>query len=116
MAKFITTWENDMDLLNYKRCGTCQFYNRDNETTCDLHTDEPLHEEDYEAPCRRFPPVRDIDASYDLEVNICVVRRDLYTGPIVQNTAWCGEWKRFDPPIPDRFRPCSTTQQGDYID
>ena len=79
--------------MNAERCGTCRFYDRDNETTHDLQSDEPLHENDYEAPCRRFPPVRG-DADYFGKLSDMGLLRDAYSGPIVQTVAWCGEWRR----------------------
>ena len=79
--------------MNAERCGTCRFYDRDNETTRDLQSDAPLHEDDYEASCRRFPPVRG-DAGYFGKLSDISLLRDAYSGPTVQTVAWCGEWRR----------------------
>ncbi len=81
--------------MNAERCGTCRFYNRDNETTRDLQSDWPLHEEDHEATCRRFPPVRG-DADYFGTLPGAGVLRDAYSGPTVQTVSWCGEWRKHE--------------------
>jgi hypothetical protein len=79
--------------MNTERCGTCRYYDRDNETTYDLESDEPLHPDDYEAKCRRFPPVRG-EVDYFGPLIGRDVLRDAYSGPVVQTIAWCGEWRR----------------------
>ncbi len=78
--------------MNAERCGTCRFYDRERETTRDLQSDEKLHEEDHEAECRRFPPVRG-DADYFGKLGDAGLLRDAYSGPTVQTIAWCGEWR-----------------------
>ena len=79
--------------MNAERCGTCRFYDRENEMKHDMNTDELLHEEDYEAPCRRFPPVRG-DVDYFGGLVGMGLLRDAYRGPVVQTIAWCGEWQK----------------------
>lgn len=83
--------------MNAERCGTCRFYDRESETTRDIKSDNPLHEEDYEATCRRFPPVRG-DADYFGNLHELGLLRYAYTGPTVQTTAWCGEWRGNEAP------------------
>ena len=83
--------------MTNERCGTCRFYNRTHETRHDQLSDIPLHEEDYEAECRRFPPVRG-DADYFGELGNMGVLRDAYSGPTVNTAAWCGEWRSVDLP------------------
>jgi hypothetical protein len=76
--------------MNTERCGTCRYYDRDNETTFDLESDEPLHPYDYEARCRRFPPAHESAEDHTK----AGVLRDAYSGPVVQTIAWCGEWRQ----------------------
>ncbi|MFM7008255.1 MAG: hypothetical protein ACKO0Z_02785 [Betaproteobacteria bacterium] len=95
--------------MNAERCGNCRFYDRENETKLNLKSDEPLHEDDYEAPCRRFPPVRG-DAKYFGAMGEMELLRDAYSGPFVQTVAWCGEWQPCandapNPPEPPRKPP-----------
>ena len=73
------------------RCGTCRFYDRKNETQRDLISDQELHKDDYEAECRRFPPVRG-DAEYCGEMAGRKVLSESYCWPTVRSVDWCEEW------------------------
>ena len=77
------------------RCGTCRFYNRENETRRGLISDQELHEDDYEAECRRFPPVRG-DAECCGKMADCEVLCESYCWPTVRSLDWCGEWASRD--------------------
>lgn len=76
-----------------QRCGNCRFYRRDAETTRRLSDDSPLHPDDYEAECRRFPPTRGDPALFGEITEAHNVLYDFFSGPIVNTGYWCGEWK-----------------------
>lgn len=77
------------------RCGTCRFYDKKNETQRCFISDRELHEDDYEAECRRFPPVRG-DAEYLGTMVNCEVLSEFYCWPTVRSVDWCGEWASRD--------------------
>ena len=77
------------------RCGTCRFYDRENEMQRGLISDRELHEDDYEAECRRFPPVRG-DAEYFGTMVNSEVLSESYCWPTVRSADWCGEWASRD--------------------
>lgn len=77
--------------MQKKQCKNCIFYHIEQQTTRDLNDDTLLHECDYEAECRRYPPVR-VDADYSGIMGEQGILRDHFSGPIVQATSWCGEW------------------------
>jgi hypothetical protein len=74
-----------------ENCRTCRFYRIEEETRFGIRDDDPLHKDDYEAECRRFPPTRG-DKDYWGEMEAPDVLRDFFSGPIVQALYWCGEW------------------------
>ncbi len=79
--------------MSDERCGNCKFYDKQNEITHSQLDDGPLHEHDFEAVCRRYPPVRG-DADFYGSLSQSDVQRDCFSGPIVNcHTGWCGEWK-----------------------
>lgn len=79
-------------LLPYDTCRQCRYYDLDNETTADIHTGLPFSsEDDYEAECRRFPPVRG-DAEYFGRLGQLERLSHGFSGPYVQSIYWCGEW------------------------
>lgn len=79
-------------LLPYDTCRQCRYYDLDNETTDDINTGYPFPSEaDYEAECRRFPPVRG-DAEYFGRLGQLERLSHCFSGPYVQSIYWCGEW------------------------
>lgn len=72
-------------------CRDCKFYFIEAETRHDLVTDRPLHEDDYESECRRFPPDRIGKWPKDSGTQF-----EFFNGPIVAAMAWCGEWSQRD--------------------
>jgi len=76
-------------------CRTCRYYFIEFENRHNLLTDEPLDVDEYEAECRRFPPVRG-DKSYYGKMRDAHVLHLMFSGPIVQAISWCGEWKKKD--------------------
>lgn len=75
-----------------QRCGVCRFYNKQEETTHNHQTEEPLNDIDYEAECRRFPPLRG-DSEYYGRLGDLAVLCEGYGWPTVNAMSWCGEWK-----------------------
>lgn len=78
--------------MTQERCGNCRFYHIAKQRTRGVLDDTLLHEDDYEAECRRLPPVR-LDASYTGSMGGSDTMYDCFGGPIVNNLAWCGEWR-----------------------
>lgn len=73
-------------------CRNCKFYWLEKETIRGHAEDEPLHPDDRESECRRYPPVRGDAEYYGCMVDADVLR-DYFSGPIVQSVYWCGEWR-----------------------
>ncbi len=86
-------------ILAYDTCRQCRYYDLDNETTHNIDTGDPLQsEDDYEAECRRFPPVRG-DAEYFGSLDQLVRLSHGFSGPWVQSIYWCGEWTARQPSV-----------------
>ena len=79
--------------MDDERCGTCKFYKIEEETKRGHINDDEIHEDDFEAECRRYPPVRG-DKDYFGSINDPDLLRDFFSGPSVQTTNWCGEWRK----------------------
>jgi len=77
--------------MNTETCRGCKFYHLDQETTMGHVDDKKAHQDDFEAECRRYPPVRG-DAEYYGAMPGNDLLRDCFSGPIVQAIGWCGEW------------------------
>ena len=78
--------------MSNERCGNCKFYHLADETTSSLEDDLPLHEDDFESSCRRYPPVRG-DPAYWGHIESPDVLQTFFSGPIVSAIGWCGEWR-----------------------
>ncbi|MYM34909.1 hypothetical protein GTP38_11220 [Duganella sp. FT94W] len=85
-------WVFDGSEKSIEKCCNCRFYHAEKEAHYGMVQDQPLHPGDYEAPCRRYPPVRG-DVDYYGALGGQDVHRDAYAGPTVNSQDWCGEWK-----------------------
>lgn len=85
-----------------EKCRDCRFYFLEEETITNFYDDSPRRPDEFEAECRRFPPVRG-DADYYGNLTVCNYKSDCFSGPIVNALHWCGEFKR---------RDCADLSQG----
>jgi len=73
--------------MTSEQCGNCKFYLTEEQTTRGLFDDAPLHPDDFESECRRYPPVK----IYEIKEKADVIR-DCFSHPTVNVNGWCGEW------------------------
>lgn len=75
-----------------EECSSCRFYHRQEEYKSDLNSDQPLHPDDFEAVCRRYPPSR-FDEDYFGKLAEMGTLADGFAGPTVNAKGWCGEFR-----------------------
>ncbi len=79
--------------MKTERGGLCRFYHLELEIKNGNNDGMKLHEDDFHAECRRYPPVMGLNEDFRAMVDAEVLS-DFYTFPIVRNLGWCGEWQR----------------------
>ena len=78
--------------MTIEKCSTCKFYRMDQEVRRGLVSDDRLHPNDFEAECRRYPPTHG-EVAYFGSLTDMDIQCDVFSGPIVSNSGWCGEWR-----------------------